>query len=158
MKLIVFSDSHGVSDNMVRAVKREKPDLCFFLGDGERDAARVQRQFGTLPFYTVRGNCDVRSSLSSALVCSAGGVCIFATHGHLYNVKYEPALDSLCAAARDEGAQLALFGHTHHACCLQREGLTLLNPGTIGHTAQPRYALVSVEDGRFTAELKTLPL
>ena len=37
MKFIVFSDSHGVSDNMIRAVKLEKPDLCFYLGDGERD-------------------------------------------------------------------------------------------------------------------------
>ena len=32
MKCLVFSDSHGYADNMIEAVRREQPTLCFFLG------------------------------------------------------------------------------------------------------------------------------
>lgn len=103
-----------------------------------------------------RGNCDMRSSLSSALICTVGGVCVFATHGHLYNVRYEPALDTLAAAAQDTGATVALFGHTHHACLEKQQGITLLNPGTIGRVSRPSYAVLSVAEGSCEAELKTL--
>ena len=66
----------------------------------------------------------------------------------------EPALDTLCGAARAAGAQLALYGHTHRARLETREGLILLNPGAIGRAARPGYAVLTVEDGRFSAELK----
>ena len=139
---------------MITAIEREKPALCFFLGDGERDLAAVQTRFPALPFYAVRGNCDPRSTLSASLTATVGGVCVFATHGHLYNVKYEPALDSLSAAAEVSGASLALFGHTHHAALEERGGITFLNPGSIGRSARPCYALLSVDDGRIEADLK----
>lgn len=141
---------------MIRAIEREGPSLCFFLGDGERDLRRVQERFPALPFYAVRGNCDLRSTLSGSLTCTVGGVCIFAAHGHLFDVKYEPDLDSLAAAARKAGASLALFGHTHHACLEKHHGITFLNPGTIGRTAHPCYALLYLDGGSFAAELKTV--
>jgi len=156
IKLCVFSDSHGCAEHMIAAIKREEPALCFFLGDGERDLKTVQERFPSLPFYAVRGNCDMRSSLSSAIVCTVGGVCVFATHGHLYNVRYEPALDTLAAAAQEAGATVALFGHTHHACLEKQQGITLLNPGTIGRVSHPSYAVLSVSEGSCEAELKTL--
>ena len=83
MKFIVFSDSHGDVDHMIRAVRLENPALCFFLGDGEYDLTRLQRRFPSLPVNAVRGNCDLRSTLPRALTCAAGGVRIVATHGHL---------------------------------------------------------------------------
>ncbi len=156
MKLCILSDSHGAVRNMIAVVERAKPQLCFFLGDGERDLAAVQARFPALPFYAVRGNCDLRSRLSSSLVCSIGGVSVFAAHGHLYNVKYEPGLESLAAAAREAGARLALYGHTHLARLECRDGITFLNPGAVGRAAHPGYAVLSVEAGGFTAELKTV--
>ncbi|MBR0211794.1 MAG: YfcE family phosphodiesterase [Oscillospiraceae bacterium] len=156
MNICVFSDSHGCAAHMITAIEREKPALCFFLGDGERDLAAVQARFPALPFYAVRGNCDPRSTLSASLTATVGGVCVFATHGHLYNVKYEPALDSLSAAAEVSGASLALFGHTHHAALEERGGITFLNPGSIGRTAHPAYAVLTLDGARFRAELKTV--
>lgn len=141
---------------MISAIEKERPDLCFFLGDGERDLAAVQARFPALPFYAVRGNCDWRSTLSASLVCTVGGVCIFAAHGHNFDVKYEPALDSLFAAAKEAGASLALFGHTHRAFLEEREGITLLNPGAIGRGARPSYATLSIEKGRAVPALKAL--
>ena len=141
---------------MIAAVEREKPALCFFLGDGERDLMKLQARFPALPVYAVRGNCDLRSKLSSALTCTVGGVCVFAAHGHQYDVKYEPVPETLLCAALDAGASLALFGHTHEQTLRQLQGVTLLNPGSIGRSARAEYALLFVANGQFTAELKTL--
>ena len=35
------------------AIGLEKPDLCFFLGDGERDIDRVIEKYPELPVYAV---------------------------------------------------------------------------------------------------------
>lgn len=156
MKICVFSDSHGCAEHMIRAIAREKPALCFFLGDGERDLAQVQARYPQLPFYAVRGNCDWRSAQSASIVCTVGGVCIFATHGHLYDVKHEPDLDSLLRAAEEAGASLTLFGHTHLPLLETRRGITLLNPGSVGRSARPGYALLSLDGGSVKAELKTV--
>jgi hypothetical protein len=153
MTICVFSDSHGLVAPMAAAIEREQPRLCFHLGDGERDAAALQQRFPHLPLYAVRGNCDLRSSLSPTLTCHMGGIAIFATHGHLFQVKYEPHLDTLAQAARDMGAGLALFGHTHRPLWQQENGLALLNPGA---AAGGRYALLTIRDGAFTAELKSI--
>lgn len=156
MKICVFSDSHGFPEPMIKAIEKEKPFLCFFLGDGERDLKAVQNVFPSLPFYAVRGNCDPRSSLSSTISCTVGGISVFATHGHLYNVKHEPALESLASAAKAEGAVLALYGHTHTANLERINGITFLNPGALAFTKEPSYAVLTVDKGDFTAEIRSL--
>jgi hypothetical protein len=147
MKFIVFSDSHGIADNMIRAVSKEKPDLCFFLGDGERDLLLLQKRFPRLPVNAVRGNCDVFSSLPGTLVCAAGGIKIFATHGHLYGVKHDPIFRELCEAALEADADVVLFGHTHDPFRDFTMGMALLNPGSIGPTTRPSYGLITTESG-----------
>ena len=153
MKLCVFSDSHGYAGHMIEAVRREAPALCFFLGDGERDLAKLRETFPALPLYAVRGNCDLRSEASASLVCAVGGKRIFAAHGHLLNVKYEPGLESLCDAARAAEADAALFGHTHRPLAEKRGELLLLNPGAIGRERRPSYAVLRLEDGELEARI-----
>ena len=41
-KIVVFSDSHGSSDEMEKVIKIEAPDLVIFLGDGEKDIDQIQ--------------------------------------------------------------------------------------------------------------------
>ncbi len=156
MKLCVFSDSHGNAENMIAAIRRENPLLYFFLGDGERDLALVREEFPFLPFYAVRGNCDPRSKLSEAVTCAVGSVGIFAVHGHRHNVKYEAEPETLAAAARAEGAEVALFGHTHRPFCGRVGEVLAVNPGSVGRGAHPGYAVLILEDGGIRAELKTL--
>lgn len=156
MKLCVFSDSHGRPENMLSALAREAPELCFFLGDGDRDLAVLEARYPRLPILAVRGNCDLRSRRSVSLVCAAGGVRFFLCHGHLQNVKYEPGLETLSAAAREQGAAAALFGHTHVQTLRRREGLLLFNPGSIGRAAPPAYGVLWAEGGVLRGELKTL--
>ena len=156
MKFIVFSDSHGDVDHMIRAVRLENPALCFFLGDGEYDLTRLQRRFPSLPVNAVRGNCDLRSTLPRALTCAAGGVRIFATHGHLYGVKHDPIYRELCEAALAENADVVLFGHTHQPFRDRTMGMELLNPGSIGPTTRPSYGLILLDGDRVETAVRYL--
>ena len=156
MKFIVFSDSHGDVDHMIRAVRLENPALCFFLGDGEYDLTRLQRRFPSLPVNAVRGNCDLRSTLPRALTCAAGGVRIFATHGHLYSVKHDPIYRELCEAALAENADVVLFGHTHQPFRDRTMGMELLNPGSIGPTTRPSYGLILLDGDRVETAVRYL--
>ena len=156
MKICVFSDSHGYAGNMFAAIELEKPDACIFLGDGERDIARVIEEYPDLPVYAVSGNCDFRTDLSSSLFCEIGGVRIFATHGHLSRVKYDYDLETLTSQAVEAGADVALFGHTHSQQLCESRGVTLLNPGSIGRGYYPSYAVLTIENGRYMTDLKTI--
>ena len=156
MKFIVFSDSHGDVDHMIRAVRLENPALCFFLGDGEYDLTRLQRRFPSLPVNAVRGNCDLRSTLPRALTCAAGGVRIFATHGHLYGVKHDPIYRELCEAALAENADVVLFGHTHEPFRDRTMGMELLNPGSICPTTRPSYGLILLDGDRVETAVRYL--
>ena len=156
MKFIVFSDSHGDVDHMIRAVRLENPALCFFLGDGEYDLTRLQRRFPSLPVNAVRGNCDLHSTLPRALTCAAGGVRIFATHGHLYGVKHDPIYRELCEAALAENADVVLFGHTHEPFLDRTMGMELLNPGSIGPTTRPSYGLILLDGDRVETAVRYL--
>ena len=156
MKFIVFSDSHGDVDHMIRAVRLENPALCFFLGDGEYDLTRLQRRFPSLPVNAVRGNCDLRSTLPRALTCAAGGVRIFATHGHLFGVKHDPIYRELCEAALEADADVVLFGHTHEPFRDRTMGMELLNPGSIGPTTRPSYGLILLDGDRIETAVRYL--
>ena len=153
MKICVFSDSHGRPDAMLAAVARERPAMCFFLGDGERDLQRLEKRFPARPVQAVRGNCDLRSALPLQLRCAVGGVRILAVHGHLHNVKYAPALCDLRQAGLDAEADVLLFGHTHRAFRDRSLGMEILNPGSIGAAAHPSYGLLRVENGRAETEI-----
>lgn len=156
MKICVFSDSHGYANNMIEAVRREKPALCFFLGDGESDLVTLRGRFPELPVNAVRGNCDLRSAQPLVLNCAVGGLRIFAVHGHQYEVKYDDSLQELCHAALRADADILLFGHTHEPHLEKHLGMQIINPGPIGKLKRPSYALLTIENGSAEAEIKYL--
>lgn len=156
VKVCVFSDSHGYAENMIAAVELERPSACVFLGDGERDLDELMRRYPNITFYAVRGNCDIFSELNSALCFTIEGVRIYATHGHMSNVKIESRYDTLASQAVDAGAQIALFGHTHSQHHSVNHGVTLINPGQAGRGYYPCYAVLTLENGTFQTELKSM--
>lgn len=154
MKAAVFSDTHGSTYLMVQAVRRARPDLLIHLGDYERDAGVLRREFPELPLFAVCGNCDVVPLAPAVDLVPLGPVKAMITHGHLYNVKY--GLDSLVYAAQEKEAKLALFGHTHQALYEEIGGVKLLNPGA-GCGPHASWALVEVFDnGGIACEIKPL--
>ena len=155
MKICVFSDSHGNPTNMKTVIRRENPDLVFFLGDGEHDLSVIERDRPDLPILAVRGNCDFYSELPLELVTNVGEICFFLTHGHRYGVKSEWHFETLKAAARQNQAQVALFGHTHEAHMEQDGELLVMNPGSIrGYS--PSCGILEIRDGKVQAGIVNL--
>ena len=59
MEVLVWSDSHGHKDYVMRMLDKE-PDCksVFFLGDGLDEALSVQKLYPDRKFYLVKGNND----------------------------------------------------------------------------------------------------
>ena len=127
MKLLVFSDSHGVVMHMESAVRAHRPDMVLHLGDCVEDFEALEALFPDLPMDHVPGNCDYGADGPATKLLTLSGMRIFMTHGHRYGVKsgYLRAI----YAAREQQADLLLFGHTHYAECFQEGPLWVLNPG-----------------------------
>ena len=80
MKIAVFSDTHGLAQGMIDAVREYRPDQVIHLGDGMRDAQRLSREFPTIPVCIVPGNCDYDSYEPEYKVVDLGGMKAFLTH------------------------------------------------------------------------------
>ena len=154
MKVCVFSDSHGYAGNMIMAVRLENPALCFFLGDGETDLVTLRGSYPDLPIYTVRGNCDLRSTQPLILNAVVSGFRFYAVHGHQHEVKYDDSVRELCYAALRADADVVLFGHTHLPYLDHHLGMEIMNPGSIGKVKNPSYGLLTIEDGKLSAEIR----
>lgn len=156
MKICVFSDSHGYAGNMIMAVRLENPALCFFLGDGETDLVTLRGSYPDLPIYTVRGNSDLRSTQPLILNAVVSGFRFYAVHGHQHEVKYDDSVRELCYAALRADADVVLFGHTHLPYLDHHLGMEIMNPGSIGKVKNPSYGLLTIEDGKLSAEIRYL--
>lgn len=142
MNIIVFSDSHGNSQSMIEIMQREAPEMCIFLGDGYRDIMAVQRAFPACDYQLVCGNCDRGEAPRQLCIPLGNGYRAFACHGHEYSVKF--GLLQLRFAALEQGADIALFGHTHRAYYDFDAGLHMLNPGSVGDPYAPSYATITI--------------
>ena len=153
-----MSDSHRNINNMQYATEQTKPDAILHLGDHIDDAYELQRRWPSIMVYMVKGNCDFQSLAESELLLTFEGVIIYMTHGHICGVK--SGFDALVKRARQQGATLALFGHTHKAIIRQANGLWLMNPGQIGRHGNgctASYGLVTIENGSFDCNIIILP-
>lgn len=155
MKLLIFSDSHGNVANMADVVRLESPDRILHLGDLARDAEDLARAFPDIPVTYVPGNCDGRRpDLPEERVFTLDGCRILMTHGHTYHVKLGIGL--AVRAAREAGAHLLCFGHTHEALCTFENGMWIVNPGSVGAFGPHTYGVAVLEDGGAVCYLSQL--
>ena len=156
MKIAVFSDTHGRTRGMLRAIQAEQPDLVFHLGDNEKDAQSILRANPVQALLVVCGNCDHTPVNPETREVTIEGVRFFATHGHRYGVKYD--LDPILNTGHFAGANVVLFGHSHRAVCQQVADMWVVNPGTSGLGEAPSYAVLLVENGEVqSCEIRKSP-
>lgn len=151
MKILVLSDSHQTMRYMVEAVEKEHPNHVIHLGDHTRDAEELSRQYPMLPILMVRGNCDFDYDHREQTLAVFGDIRILAVHGHRYGVK--SGLLRYELAARENGVQVALFGHTHHAVCELYNGLWLMNPGSCGYCSRPTYGIIEIQGSEVSCHI-----
>jgi len=161
LKILVFSDSHGSTRVMSRAIhdnlQNGGVDHIFFLGDGIRDFDTITNEYPSIPAEAVYGNCDsgftTYAMLSNAVYESCltvGGVRFLLMHGHKLDVKttYQRAADYAIAKKTD----ILLFGHTHRKEDITIDGsdggsVRMINPGSCG-MYNASFALLNIVNGQ----------
>lgn len=130
MRVLVISDVHGDVRGVCEAIEQQ-PDarVVLFLGDGLRQMEDAAERYPDREFYMVPGNCDFGAGSIPVRQETFGGKRFYFTHGHLHDVKY--TLYRLELAAREAGADIVLFGHTHNPYEEYADGLYLFNPGSL---------------------------
>ena len=146
MRVLVVSDTHGKHDNLKKAVELVKPQRLIHLGDGEGYDDRIL-QICDCPLEIVRGNCDSFSDLPYYIVTNIGRHKAFLTHGHRYGVGYSN--EDLIFAAQENGADVAMYGHTHVPQIDEAGPVQVINPGSISKPRQtghkPSYIVIDVD-------------
>ena len=130
MRALIFSDSHGSVKSMADIIDREENiDLIIHAGDINDDVLALKQLYPDRKIEFVRGNNDyLLKDIPTDRIFDFAGKRIFLTHGHKYGVKINPY--KVFAAAREQGADICIFGHTHSRYLECVDGIYLFNPGS----------------------------
>lgn len=147
MLIAVVSDTHrhykyiNIASEIIKGA-----DILIHLGDNSEDVEELTKDF-TGEIYAVRGNCDLSNKYPKEQLIDLMGHKIFFTHGDLYGVKSN--LNTIYYKGLEVGADIVLFGHTHHNVIERVNGITLMNPGSISLPyLKGRYVgFIKIEEG-----------
>ena len=159
MKILVVSDTHGRDRLFVNLYKQVKPvDMVIHCGDIQGSEEEFSRLVDC-PFAAVAGNNDFFSMLPKERQFSYGGKKFFVTHGHYYSVAsgYHRVLEE----AKSRGCDFAIYGHTHVPEYRFKDGVHVINPGSLGFPRQfgrkPTYAIIEIDSaGEVKVEMKEM--
>ena len=163
MKILIFSDSHGRSANMLKAIElHPDAELILHLGDGTDDLKDISQKYPSLNVKHVKGNKEDglfgNGNDSPFLVEALGGKTVYLCHGHRYNVSYTE--QNLIYSAICNNADIVLYGHTHVKENKylsevsqdengQKKGLYVFNPGSISRPRDgiyPSYGIMEIRN------------
>lgn len=162
MKYLLISDTHGELEK-TKQIIAEHPNLdgYFHLGDIGFDIKYLKG------FQVVKGNHDHLASIRNEFIVSSENNKILCIHGNCVDDEvskyimnspeleqkelskrvFEMVYDQLSLYAKSKGCNILFFGHTHVACFTQRNGITLINPGSVCFGMYgASYAIVNVEN------------
>ena len=149
MRVIVFSDSHGNTRCMDKAISAIGSfDAIIHLGDIERDVRYLRQKYAQCPIYSVLGNNDFFSASPNEMTVELEGVRLYLCHGHTRGVR--SGHGSLIAAARARDCCAALYGHTHVPVDKREDGILIFNPGSCSQPRRgnPSFGILEIENGK----------
>ncbi len=147
MKVLVVSDTHGRQDSL-RDVLYDVGgcDLLIHCGDTEGAEGEIMRM-ADCPCKIVAGNNDFFSSLPRELEFDIGGYAAWLCHGHNYGVSM--GYENLLEEAMARGVDIVFFGHTHRPCIIRKNGIAMINPGSLSYPRQegrlPSYCIMEID-------------
>lgn len=155
-RILVVSDTHGNNKILADVIKKERPfDMLVHCGDAECSEGSL-RALADTPVYVCEGNNDYFYDLSRRIVFDVAGHRVLLTHGHYDKVYYD--LDTLNYRAKEAGADIVMFGHTHVPCVRNIDGIRFVNPGSLTYPRQtgrqPTYIIMDIDADNIQIDLK----
>jgi len=153
MQIVVISDTHGRNE-VFQEIRSRHPMASAFLhcGDSETDEVNLDG------FVSVQGNNDYYTSYPSERVIDLGEVRIYMTHGQY--LRHHNRTETLIQRAKDHECKIVLTGHTHVYNVEKKDGILLVNPGSLYHNRDmtlPSYALITIENGKIKVQRLNYP-
>jgi len=157
LRILVVSDTHGDLDPVQQAIEQLGPvDMVLHAGDHYRDSEEIEYLL-EIPVKAVAGNCDFPGDGPAEQLLEIEGYKVFLTHGHRYGVNRSIRL--LLEKAKELGADVVIYGHTHIHQCILEENILILNPGSPvkprGGNA-PSLAVLELDGAKIKAEILQL--
>ncbi|MDO5026973.1 MAG: metallophosphoesterase [Tissierellia bacterium] len=154
MKIAIVADSHGDVSMLVNKLDLLKDcDLLIHLGDYDSDVDQISK-FLDIKMEVVRGNNDYSSRFDKDKVLNIEGHKIFLTHGNNYNVYF--GLERLYYKAKDLGADIVLYGHTHYYYYEDLGDVKILNPGSLSLPRDDKKSFVIMEIDQADVKIKRI--
>ena len=152
MKVLIVSDSHGFVSELGELKSRHEKEVDLFLHCGDSELSAMEEVMDG--YITVQGNCDYEEKYPKQILQDAAGKKIFLTHGHLYGVK--SSINNLAFKAKEVGANIACFGHSHYLGMEMVDDILFINPGSLrlprGRMEQT-YVILSIEENQYVADV-----
>ncbi|MGL5693999.1 MAG: metallophosphoesterase family protein [Peptostreptococcaceae bacterium] len=128
MKLGIVSDTHRMDKFINEAIPYLKEcDLIIHAGDNFIDSKYIHK-LTNVDIIGVKGNCDF-DYVEDEMVFELENKIIFLCHGDKYGVSYD--LNDIEKKAKDENANIVIFGHTHVPLSIKKDGILYVNPGSL---------------------------
>jgi len=146
MRVLIISDSHGKTDNILQLKKQAANiDLIIHCGDGAGDFDFIG-DYMKCRITGVSGNCDLFSREPSVINLDIDGKKIHIEHGHRLPVHRDK---DMMEYAKLNGYDAILYGHTHVQKILKDGNTWVVNPGSISRPrdGEPSY-LIMETDGK----------
>lgn len=160
MKILLMSDTHGELDTARKILDRHADaDLKIHFGDVGFPLQEISE------CSIVKGNHDRTHRLPKKLRFTIEKRSVICLHGDIFDdetvqevlamkhvasdeimeVCMRTLYGKLAAYAKRKGCDTLFFGHTHHQCFTEVDGVILINPGSVCYgTPQSGYALLEV--------------
>lgn len=134
MRVLIVSDTHGRHAGFDQALEAAgKVDMLIHLGDIEGGEEYIHAVV-ECETHIIRGNNDFFTDLPREEEFHIGKYRVFITHGHNYYVSLNS--EYIREEARARKADIVMFGHTHKPYFEEKDGIVILNPGSISFPRQ----------------------
>ena len=142
-KILVISDTHGLVLPL-KEIFEKHTDVTAIFHCGDSELMNFDPILKKV--HIVRGNCDYDRTLPNELFIKIGQHKIYMTHGHMHGVK--SSLDQLQERAKEMGAEIALYGHSHIAKANMMDDVLMVNPGSLAYPRSRKektYAIITLD-------------
>lgn len=147
MKVLIVSDTHHRNENYLEVINRVTPvDMVIHCGDIEGSEYLIAQNAGC-PVEMVMGNNDFFSDLPREKEFLVGRYKVWLTHGHNYCVSMSS--ETIKKEARERGADIVMYGHSHRPVVDIESDLIAVNPGSLTYPRQegkrPSYIIMEID-------------